>query len=60
LPSSEYSTKFVHCDRTSGFHFFRFGNSIFFYNAGSSALRRTPNLEDQVSVFMPRSGRAAQ
>jgi hypothetical protein len=32
----------------------------FFYGTRSSALRPTPNLEDQVTVFMSPSGRMAQ
>jgi hypothetical protein len=38
-----------------GFH-----SSNFFYNVRSSALHPTPNLEDQVSVFMYPSDRVSQ
>jgi hypothetical protein len=44
----------------AGFNFFAFRNNSFFYGARSSALRRTPNLEDQVSVFTSPSDRVAQ
>jgi hypothetical protein len=33
---------------------------VFFYSAGLSALRPTPNLEHQVSVLMSPSDRVAQ
>jgi hypothetical protein len=46
--------------RPSGFRFFRFRSNIFFYRAGRSALRQTPNLEYHVSVFMSPSDRVAQ
>jgi hypothetical protein len=41
-------------------HFVGFRNNIFFYRARSSALRPTPKLEDQVSVFMSSSDSTAQ
>jgi hypothetical protein len=37
-----------------------FKTTISFYREMSSALRSTPNLEDQISVFMSRSKRVAQ
>jgi hypothetical protein len=46
--------------RPSGFHFYGFHNNSFFYRARSSALRRTPNLEDQVSVLMSPSDTVVQ
>jgi hypothetical protein len=39
----------------SSFHFFGSRNNNFFYRTMSSALRPTPNLKDQVSVFMSPS-----
>jgi hypothetical protein len=48
------------CKIASGFHFFGFRNDNFFYIAGSSALRPTPNMEDQVSVFTSPRDRPAQ
>jgi hypothetical protein len=50
------------CQIASGFHFFGFhdSNFFFFYRARSSALLPTPNLEDQVPVFMFPSDRMAQ
>jgi hypothetical protein len=38
----------------------RFQNSSFFYGVGLLAPRPTPNLEDQVSVFMTPGDRVAQ
>jgi hypothetical protein len=43
----------------SGFHFLDFA-VIIFYRARSSGLRPTPNLKDQVSVFMVHSDKVAQ
>jgi hypothetical protein len=43
----------------SGFHFFGFHDN-FFYIVRSSAFCPTPNLEEQVSVFMSPSDRVAQ
>jgi hypothetical protein len=48
------------CQIWSGFHLFRFQNTIFFYRARSSALRPTSNLENLVAVFMTPSDRVAQ
>jgi hypothetical protein len=58
-PSVEDSARFVN-SLELGFHFFGFCNNNFFYRARSSALRSTPNLGDQVSVFMSTSDRMAQ
>jgi hypothetical protein len=44
----------------SGFYFFGFRKSNFFYRARFSALRQTPYLEDQVPLFMSPSDRVAQ
>jgi hypothetical protein len=52
------SAKFVF--RPSDFYFFGFRTIICFYNATSSALRRTPNLKDQSSVFLSPADRVAQ
>jgi hypothetical protein len=41
--------------RPSGFHIFEFRNNNFLYRARSSACRPTPNLADQVPVFMSPS-----
>jgi hypothetical protein len=43
----------------SGFHF-GFRNNSFFYRARSSDLHPTPNLEDQVPVFISPSDKVAQ
>jgi hypothetical protein len=48
------------CHIAYGFHFFGFCNNNLFYRVQSSALHPTPNLEDQVSVFMSSSVRVAQ
>jgi hypothetical protein len=70
-PSSEQSWPFEPLPASEGFRFFYsigppvfisldFG-TIFFYRARLSALRPTPNLEDQVSVFtMSPSDRVVQ
>jgi hypothetical protein len=46
------------CQMASGFHLFGFRNNI--YIARLPVLRPTPNLEDQVSVFMSPRNRVAQ
>jgi hypothetical protein len=46
--------------RPSGFHFLDFATIIFFYRARSSALRPTPNPEDQVSLFISPNNRVVQ
>jgi hypothetical protein len=48
------------CQIASSFYFFGCRNSIFFYRTKSSALRPTPNLEDQVPIFMSPNNRLAQ
>jgi hypothetical protein len=48
------------CPIWSCFHFFGFGNSNCFREQGRQPFRLTPNLEDQVPVFMPRSDMVAQ
>jgi hypothetical protein len=48
------------CQIASGFHFFGFRKIIFFYTPRSSSLRPTPNLKDQVSVFIYPSDRVTQ
>jgi hypothetical protein len=52
---------FLFCQVAPGFHFFGFRNNNYFFNkARSSALRRTPNLEDQVPVFISPRDMVAQ
>jgi hypothetical protein len=57
-----WSTAFLKrlCQIASGFYLFGFRDFFFFYRAKSSALSPTPNLQDQVPVFMSPTDSVAQ